>query len=48
MPVNDKPRRPNPLRTILLLLPLGLLVLNLVLTFGNGPQVSKVPYSFFI
>ncbi|QUY43752.1 ATP-dependent zinc metalloprotease FtsH4 [Acaryochloris marina] len=48
MPVNDKPRRPNPLRIILLLLPLGLLVINLVLTFGNGPQVSKVPYSFFI
>ena len=50
MPVNDKPRnpRPNPFRTILLLLPLGLLVLNLVLTFGNGPRVSKVPYSFFI
>ena len=48
MPVNDKPRRPNPFRTILLLLPLGLLVLNLVLTFGNGPRVSKVPYSFFL
>ncbi|ABW28233.1 ATP-dependent zinc metalloprotease FtsH [Acaryochloris marina] len=50
MPVNDKPRRPrpNPLSTILLLLPLALLVVNLVLTFGNGSRVSKVPYSFFI
>lgn len=50
MPINDKPRRPrpNPLSTILLLFPLGLLVLNLVFTFGGGPRVSKVPYSFFI
>ncbi|NJR54292.1 MAG: ATP-dependent zinc metalloprotease FtsH [Acaryochloris sp. CRU_2_0] len=50
MPINDKPRRPrpNPLSIIFLLLPVGLLILNLVFTFGNGPRVAKVPYSFFI
>uniref|UniRef100_UPI0026109A94 ATP-dependent metallopeptidase FtsH/Yme1/Tma family protein n=1 Tax=Acaryochloris sp. IP29b_bin.137 TaxID=2969217 RepID=UPI0026109A94 len=50
MPVNDKPRRPrpNPLSTFLLFLPIGLLILNLVFTFGGNPRVSKVPYSFFI
>ncbi|WP_299407392.1 ATP-dependent metallopeptidase FtsH/Yme1/Tma family protein, partial [Acaryochloris sp. IP29b_bin.148] len=50
MPINDKPRRPRPsfLSTALLLLPLGLIVLNLVFTFGSGQRVSKVPYSFFL
>lgn len=50
MSVNDKPRRPRPslISTILLFLPIGFILLNLVFTFGNKPQVSKVPYSFFI
>ncbi len=50
MSINDKPRRPRPnlVSVILLFLPIGFILLNLVLTFSNKPQISKVPYSFFI
>jgi cell division protease FtsH len=50
MSVNNKPQRPRfgPLARILLFLPTALIVANLVLTLTSSPQMSRVPYSFFI
>ena len=50
MPINDKPKRPRPniITTILLFLSGLFLLFNLVTLFVTGPQVARVPYSFFI
>lgn len=50
MSVNNKPQRPRfgPLARILLFLPTAFIVANLVLTLTSSPQMSRVPYSFFI
>ncbi len=50
MSVKNKPQRPRftPLGRLLLFLPAGLIVANLVLTLSSAPQMSRVPYSFFI
>ncbi|MDJ0706542.1 MAG: ATP-dependent zinc metalloprotease FtsH4 [Leptolyngbyaceae cyanobacterium MO_188.B28] len=50
MPIKDKPKPPrrNTLVGLLLLLPGLLLLFNLTLPFFVGPQIPRVPYSFFI
>lgn len=50
MSVKDKPKQPrfSPLARLLLFLPATLIVANLVFTFTARPQISRVPYSFFI
>jgi cell division protease FtsH len=50
MSVNNKPQRPrfSPWARLLLFLPTALIVANLVLTLTSAPQLSRVPYSFFI
>ena len=50
MPIKDKPKPPrlNTLVGLLLLLPGLLLLFNLVLPLFFGPQIPRVPYSFFI
>ncbi|MGB7416903.1 MAG: ATP-dependent zinc metalloprotease FtsH [Thermosynechococcaceae cyanobacterium] len=50
MSVKDQPQRPrfSPLARFLLFLPATLLIANLVFTVTSRPQISQVPYSFFI
>ncbi len=50
MSINNKPKQPrfSLLARILLFLPTVLILGNLVLMFTSGPQLSRVPYSFFI
>ncbi|MGB7413881.1 MAG: ATP-dependent zinc metalloprotease FtsH [Thermosynechococcaceae cyanobacterium] len=50
MPIKDKPQRPRPnlITSLLLFLPGLLLLANIVLPIFRGPQVPRVPYSFFL
>ncbi|MGF1602783.1 MAG: ATP-dependent zinc metalloprotease FtsH [Thermosynechococcaceae cyanobacterium] len=50
MPIKDKPQRPRPnlITSLLLVVPGLLLLANIVLPIFRGPQVPRVPYSFFL
>ncbi|MGF1602644.1 MAG: ATP-dependent zinc metalloprotease FtsH4 [Thermosynechococcaceae cyanobacterium] len=50
MSVKNQPQRPrfSPWARLLLFVPTALIVANLVFTFTSGPQMARVPYSFFI